>query len=187
MPDGRLITRPAAAGLLSLPNIITMGRLCAVPMAVWLVLRGEFLPAFWLFAAAGASDALDGYLARRMGTSRLGAMLDPAADKALLVSMYVTLAGVHVLPDWMAILVVFRDVIIVGGLIVLWITGHDVPIKPLAVSKVNTVLQIVLVGAALLLVGYGIDLGAGFLMLVWLVAATTLASGSAYVWQAARP
>jgi cardiolipin synthase len=186
MPDGRRLRRPAATGLLSLPNIITLGRLCAVPMAVWLMLRGAFLPAFWLFAAAGASDALDGYLARRMGTSRLGAMLDPAADKALLVSMYVTLAAMRVLPDWLAILVVFRDVVIVGGLIVLWITGHQVPIRPLVISKVNTALQIVLVGVALLTVGHGIDLGPGLPVLVWMVAASTLASGTAYVWQAAR-
>lgn len=187
MPDGSNIKRPAAPGLLSLPNIVTLGRLCAVPMAVWLVLRGAYLPAFWLFAAAGASDALDGYLARRLGASRLGAMLDPAADKTLLVSMYVTLGAMHVLPDWLAILVVFRDVVIVGGLLVLWITGHEVPIRPLSISKVNTALQIVLVGVALLTVGHGIDIGLGLPVLVWLVAASTLASGAAYVWQASRP
>ncbi len=190
MPDGSLTSRPTAPGLLSLPNIITLGRLCAVPMAVWMVLHGLFLSAFWLFAAAGVSDALDGYLARRMGTSRLGALLDPAADKALLVSMYVTLSVVQAVPDWLAILVVFRDIVIVGGLLVLWITDHDVPIRPLRISKVNTVLQIVLIGTALLAMGHAPGLGplpativAG---LVWAVAASTFASGAAYVWTASR-
>jgi cardiolipin synthase len=187
MPDGSHLASRPDAGLLTLPNAITFARLCAVPMAVWLVLHEAYLAGFWLFAAAGASDALDGYLARRMGGSALGALLDPAADKALLVSMYVTLAAVHVLPDWIAILVVFRDVVIVGGLIVLWVGGHDVPIKPLWISKVNTTMQILLVGIALLCAGTALVPAWLPVAMIWLVAATTLVSGAAYVWKAARP
>ncbi len=94
---------------------------------------------------------MDGWLARRRGTSYVGALLDPVADKALLVTMYVTLAAVHVLPDWLAILVVFRDVVIVGGVVVLALLGQPLVIRPLMISKLNTVLQIVLVALALLL------------------------------------
>lgn len=187
MPDGSHLATRTEAGLLTLPNAITFARLCAVPMAVWLVLHDAYLAGFWLFAAAGVSDALDGYLARRMGGSALGALLDPAADKALLVSMYVTLAAVHVLPDWIAILVVFRDVVIVGGLIVLWVGGHDVPIRPLLVSKLNTTVQILLVGIALLSAGTGQIPDWLPTVMIWVVAGTTLVSGAAYVWKAARP
>ena len=74
-------------------------------------------------------------------------MLDPVADKALLVSVYVTLAAIGVLPDWLAILVVFRDLVIVGGVLMLWVLGQPPAIRPLLVSKLNTALQIALVGA----------------------------------------
>jgi cardiolipin synthase len=98
---------------------------------------------------AGLSDAVDGWLARRYGGNSIGALLDPVADKALLVTMYVTLAVVRELPDWLAILVVFRDLLIVGGVIVLGVLGHPVVIRPLYVSKLNTALQIVLIAATL--------------------------------------
>ncbi len=186
MPDGSHLASRPDAGVLTLPNVITFARLCAVPMAVWLVLHNSFLAGFWLFAAAGASDALDGYLARRMGGSALGALLDPVADKALLVSMYITLAAMHALPDWLAILVVFRDLVIVGGLIVLWVVGQNVPIRPLWISKVNTTVQILLVGIALLAAGTALVPAWLPPIMIWLTAATTLVSGAAYVWKAAR-
>ena len=82
---------------------------------------------------------MDGWLARRYGGNAIGALMDPVADKALLVTMYITLAVVGVLPDWLAILVVFRDVLIVGGVVVLAVLGHAVTIRPLYISKLNTV------------------------------------------------
>lgn len=174
-----------AAGVVNIANVVTLGRLCLVPAAVWLVLRGQTMVAFWLFLAAGASDAVDGWLARRRGPSAIGALLDPLADKALLVSMYVTLAAIHVLPDWLAILVVFRDVVIVGGVLGLSVLGMPVEIRPLLVSKLNTVLQIGLVAIALLHAGLGVSTPI-LPVLVWVVTASTLASGAAYVAQAAR-
>ena len=120
------------------------------------------------------------------GGNSVGALLDPVADKALLVSMYVTLAAVRVLPDWLAILVVFRDMVIVGGIVVLSLLGQSVLIRPLYVSKLNTALQIVLVAVSLLLSGFGLAAPAVLLALVWLVAATTLGSGAAYVWITVR-
>lgn len=186
MPDGSRATAAVGGGLITLPNAITFARLCAVPLAVWLVLRHQFMLGFWIFAAAGVSDAVDGWLARRLGPTRIGALLDPVADKALLVSMYVTLSSVSELPDWLAILVVFRDLMIVGGLLVLRVVGHPVAIRTLMISKVNTALQIVLVGVCLLLAGIGVAAPLLLTSLVWVVAASTLASGAAYVWIVAR-
>ena len=178
---------PPEAGLFTLPNAITFARLCAVPGAVWLILNHRLDLAFWVFVAAGVSDAVDGWLARiTHSRSTLGAILDPMADKALLVSVYVTLAGIAVLPDWLAILVVFRDLLIVGGVLVLYVLGQPPSIRPIFVSKLNTALQIALAAGALLLAGYGmgdwvvLDIG------IWLVAGSTLASGALYVVQAAR-
>ena len=171
---------------LNLPNAITFSRLCAVPLAVWLVLRHDLQFAFALFVAAGVSDAVDGWLARRQGSTALGALLDAVADKLLLVSMYVTLAAIAVLPDWLAILVVFRDLLIVGGVLVFWLLGNMVSTRPLMISKLNTTAQIVLVALALLLTGFGMEAPALLAALVWLVAFTTLCSGAAYVWIGAR-
>ena len=187
MPDGSQVGRSASTALLTLPNVITFGRLCSVPLSVWLVLERRFALAFFLFLAAGLSDAADGWLARRNGGGNsVGALLDPVADKVMLVTMYVTLAAVAVLPDWLAILVVFREVLIVGGIAVLSLLGQSVVIRPLYVSKINTALQIVLVAAALFVSGFGITGPIVLSVLVWLVAASTLASGAAYVWVTAR-
>jgi cardiolipin synthase len=130
---------------------------------------------------------VDGWLARvRNARSRLGAILDPVADKTLLVSMYVTLAAVGVLPDWLAILVVFRDLLIVGGVIVLHVLGQPPAIQPIMLSKANTVLQIALAAGALFFAGFTIPTGPLLGILVAATAATTVASGAAYVWLAAR-
>lgn len=173
--------------LLTLPNMITLARLAAVPGTVWLILQHRLDHAFLLFLAAGISDGLDGWLARvRNARSAIGALLDPVADKALLVSVYVTLAAIGVLPDWLAIIVVFRDVLILGGLTLLWILGNRPPIRPLLISKLNTLVQIMLVALALFVHGFEVPMQAAITLLVWLVATTTLASGIAYVAQAAR-
>jgi cardiolipin synthase len=187
MADGGEFARPIGYGFVTLPNIITFARLCAVPVAVWLVLQEYFATAFWLFAGAGASDAIDGWLARRRGTSYVGALLDPVADKALLMTMYVTLAAVHVLPDWLAILVVFRDAVILGGVVVIALLGQPLMIRPLMISKANTVLQIVLVALALLSAAADVSAPLAMWVLSWAVAASTLSSGAAYVWKVARP
>ncbi len=188
MPDGVRLEHAPSTTLLNVPNLISFGRLCAVPLAFWLVIDHALGGAFILFVLAGASDAVDGWLARRAGGGNaIGAVLDPMADKALLVTMYVTLAAIGAVPDWLAILVVFRDLIIVGGFMVLVLAGHSPAIRPLFVSKVNTTLQIILLGLTLFLAGFGVAApGVALAMdvLTWVVAATTLASGGAYVWGA---
>ena len=197
MPEGFDRSRHAAPetrtnaseglGLFTLPNVITFGRLCAVPAAVWLIVQHRLDLAFLVFVGAGVSDAVDGWLARVLhARSQLGAILDPIADKALLVSVYVTLAAIGVLPDWLAILVVFRDLVIVGGVILLFVMGQPPVIKPLLISKLNTALQIGLAALALLLAGFGLKADWLLWSLMWCVAATTFASGAAYVTAAAR-
>jgi cardiolipin synthase (CMP-forming) len=186
MPEGTAPEPRTAASLVNPANIITFVRLCAVPLAFWLVLDHRIADAFILFVAAGLSDAVDGWLARRYGGNAIGALMDPVADKALLVTMYITLAAVGELPDWLAILVVFRDVLIVGGVIVLTVLGHPVTIRPLYISKVNTVLQIVLIAVSLLHGGFGLGIPGLLDLVTWCVVLTTLASGAAYVLKAAR-
>ena len=174
-------------GLFTWPNIITFARLCAVPAAVWLMLQHRLDAAFLVFVGAGISDAVDGWLARVLRSrSQVGAILDPIADKALLVSVYVTLAAIGVLPGWLAILVVFRDLLIVGGVVLLVVLGQPPTIRPLLVSKLNTVLQIGLAALALFLAGFRLEAPWLLEVLIWCVAATTFASGAAYVVTAAR-
>ena len=92
----------------------------AVPVMIYLILNGSYFGAFWLFVAAGVSDAIDGYIAKQLGQATiLGSYLDPLADKSLLVGVYITLGHENLLPSWLVILVVFRVLIIIGGVFVL--------------------------------------------------------------------
>ncbi len=186
MPDTGQTLAPGRA-VLTLPNVISLARLCAVPCAIWLVLHRRFAPATALFIAAGISDALDGYLARRRGGTTLGAILDPLADKTLMVGMFVTLAATAQLPDWLAILVVFRDLLIVGGVALLWVTSHPIAIEPLMISKLNTALQISLIATILALNALSLAAMPLRNTLITLVTSSTLLSGAAYVIRTARP
>ena len=167
---------------MNLPNIISVCRLLCVPVAIYLILNGLMLAAFCVFVAAGISDAVDGYLAKRLGqTSALGAYLDPIADKVLLVSVYLTLGQAGHLPSWLVILVVFRDLLIVGGVVLLHISNDSVRMRPLLVSKINTVTQIALAVLVLAELGIGFDIGIYHDLMIYLVAITTIASGGAYI------
>ena len=136
----------------SLPNAITVGRLLAVPLMVWLIVTGRMTAAFWLFVAAGISDGVDGFIAKRFkAESRLGSYLDPIADKVMLVCIYITLGVEGALASWLVILVVFRDALIVCGALLSQLMEHPLRVRPLYISKINTVAQIVL--AAVVLAG----------------------------------
>jgi cardiolipin synthase len=167
----------------SLPNIISLCRLLSVPVAIYLILHGYMAGAFWLFVAAGVSDAVDGYLAKRLDqTSVLGSYLDPIADKVLLVGVYITLGQAGHLPSWLVIMVVFRDLIIVGGVVLLHISNDGVRMRPLLISKINTATQITLIALVLAELGIGWTISAGFNTgLIYLVAVTTIASGATYM------
>lgn len=184
MPDGVARLRPAPA--LNPANVVTVARLCVVPVAVWLVLQHVWGWAFILCAAAALSDALDGWLARRYGPTALGAVLDPLADKALVAAMFVTLAAVGLLPLWITVLVVLRDVAILAGIAVLRATGTPPPIRALPISKLNTALQLALVALALGLPATGVAVPGLVPALVLAVAACSLASGAGYLARLAR-
>ncbi len=130
---------------MSIPNLITLARILVVPVIVWAITSGEMRIAFALFLAAGLSDLVDGFLAKRFGmATELGAYLDPLADKAMIVSIYVALGIAEAIPRWLVILVVSRDIMIVSAVILSWLVDKPVKLKPLTVSKLNTVAQIVL-------------------------------------------
>ena len=189
MPDGPAvpaIARPAGLTRLdvNLPNLITLARLLCVPLAIWLIVEARYGVVFWVFVAAGVSDALDGWIAKRWNQrTPLGALLDPIADKALLAAVYITLGLAGALPQWLVILVVLRDLLIVGGYLLSH--GTDAP-QPLFVSKVNTLVQIALVG--FVLARLGLDFEADRLTAILVVAAgiTTVWSGLSYLVRWAR-
>jgi cardiolipin synthase len=167
---------------LSIPNLITLARILSVPVMVWSIMNGWMLAAFLLFLAAGVSDAIDGYLAKRFAmTSELGAYLDPLADKALIVSIYVTLGVGGEIPRWLVILVVSRDIMIVGAVLLAWLVGKPLPMKPLLVSKLNTAAQLVF--ACVVLATLGLRFEADWLVAAAMAAVTLLSllSIAAYV------
>lgn len=172
---------------MSVPNLITFGRLLAVPAAVYLILVRDLDAAFWLFVAAGISDGLDGAIARlfRCRTA-LGAYLDPLADKALLVSVFLSLASIGEVPLWLVILIVFRDLMILAGVLLAHALRERLAMQPLGISKLNTAAQITLAGAVMAPAVLGLRTplpwgGDAVALLVWLTAATTALSGLAYV------
>ena len=116
---------------MSIPNLITLARIILVPVVVWAIASGQLRLAFLLFLAAAISDGVDGFLAKRFGMkTELGAYLDPLADKVLIVSIYVTLGITGVIPLWIVILVVSRDFMIVGAIILSWVVDRPVQIRP---------------------------------------------------------
>jgi cardiolipin synthase len=166
----------------SIPNLITIGRILLVPVVVWAIASGAMLTAFVLFLAAGISDGVDGYLAKRFNmSSELGAYLDPLADKTLIVSIYVTLGIAGNIPRWLVILVVSRDIMIIGAVMLSWLIGSPLKVKPLVVSKLNTAAQIVFACVLLGSLGFNVQTGSLIPILMGLVAVLTLGSVAAYV------
>jgi len=129
-----------------IPNLITVGRILLVAPVAWALVVQDFTLALILFFVAGASDAVDGFLAKRFGwESRLGALLDPLADKFLLVTCYTVLAWIGLLPVWLLLLVLTRDLLIVSGAVVYNFRIKRLEADPTLISKLNTLLQILLV------------------------------------------
>ncbi|HRN83607.1 MAG TPA: CDP-alcohol phosphatidyltransferase family protein [Hyphomicrobium sp.] len=167
---------------LNIPNLITLGRVILVPIVFWLLVSGETQLAFFAFLLAGVSDAVDGFIAKRFGlATELGAYLDPLADKLLLVSVFVALGVMGALPSWLVIAVVSRDILIVIGVMLSWVLDHPMRIQPLAVSKANTVAQILLAATVLADEGFQLGLGDVRFLLVWITGVLTVASLAAYL------
>jgi cardiolipin synthase (CMP-forming) len=167
---------------LNLPNLITIARILMVPVVVWAIASRQMQIAFLLFLAAGVSDAVDGFLAKRFDmASELGAHLDPLADKALIVSIYIALGITEAIPRWLVILVVSRDILIVGGVMLAWFLGKPIRVKPVLVSKLNTVAQIVFACLVLASLAFGVEYETAQTAVMASVAALTLASVGFYV------
>ena len=166
-----------------IPNLITAFRFLLVPPVVVALLNERLGTALILFFIAGLSDALDGYLAKRNNwTSRLGEMMDPLADKLLLVSAFVTLGWLDWLPMWLVALVILRDAVIVAGAITYHFQIEPLEAAPTWISKVNTTAQILLVLAVVLYQGMWVFPEIYLQVLIYTVLVTTVLSGLDYVW-----
>jgi cardiolipin synthase len=168
--------------LRSAPNMVTLGRLVLTPFIISAIAGEDWRTAFYLFLAAGASDALDGWLAKTFDLkTEIGAILDPLADKALLVSLYVSFAIVHAVPPPIVALMAGRDLLIVGGVTLAWVLQKPLHIRPLLISKINTAMQILFAAALLATKAFGLSLGVFYEIGLIALVVLTLASGGSYV------
>lgn len=167
---------------MTIPNMITILRLVLVPGVVLAMLQARWEWAFTGFVVAGVSDGVDGFIARHFDQrSRLGAYLDPMADKLLLVSVFVVLGIAGELPLWLVIAAVSRDALIVFAVLLSSVMAQPVEMKPLMVSKANTAVQLVLAAVVLGELAFGIDIGALRPALIILSGLLTVASAAAYL------
>ncbi len=167
---------------MTIPNYITIFRFILVPFIVMALLSGYVGAALIGFVVAGVSDGIDGFIARRYNQgSELGAYLDPIADKLLLVSLFVVLGFVKELPVWLVVIVVSRDIFIIGAVLLGAVIGKPLEMHPLLVSKANTAFQIILVAVTLADIAFDFSLTGSRMVLVWIVALLTAASATAYL------
>ena len=168
---------------MNVPNFITFARLCVVPVIICFIINDDLWLAFWLTVAAAISDALDGIIAKQFDCiTRLGAFLDPIADKGLLVCLFIVLGHQGYIATWIVILVVFRDLLIVGGALMFHTITHSLEMAPLKISKINTAVQFGFVVGILGIEGYSIEVDGLRPMLPFIVALTSVWSGTAYVY-----
>lgn len=164
-----------------LPNLVSCLRLLAAPVAAWLILDNHDSAALLVFMLAGASDAVDGTIARRWGvTSDFGAWLDPTADKLLMLMCFTALYGVHAAPLWLVFIVVGRDAAIAAAWLLVRHLALPVKTQPLFIGKLSTLVQALTVFALLLLLAFDLDWPRLAGLVAGLCAAVTLASGLAY-------
>ncbi len=166
-----------------LPNLITICRIALAPVMILLLKEQQYAASLAVFILAGVSDGLDGFIAKRFNfVSRLGSILDPLADKILLVSSYVMLTLLDQLPFWLMLTVAFRDLLIVGGYLVYTSMVGPVQMRPSWLSKVNTFMQIALVIVILAQQALHWIYRPASDVLIYAVTLTTVASGLHYLW-----
>lgn len=167
---------------LTIPNMITIMRLLLVPAVVLAMLDMRWDWAFAGFLVAGISDGVDGFIARRFNQhSRLGAYLDPIADKLLLVSVFVVMGFIGELPMWLVVMMVSRDALIICAVLLSTVMSHPVEMKPLFVSKANTAMQIILAAVVLGELALTVQLDPLRPGLILLSGVLTVASAAAYL------
>ena len=169
--------------MIYVPNLLTLARIGLVPLLIVLLQDQQFLMSLIVFIVAGITDGLDGFIAKRFNAqTQLGAILDPLADKALLVSSFVMLSIMELIPFWLMVVVVFRDIIIVCGYLIMVLFFGSVKMQPLQVSKLNTVLQISFIVVVLASLA-GVDqLNLLFPAISYAVLISSVWSGCAYVY-----
>ena len=166
---------------INIPNLITVLRILLVPVFIIFITKNKLSSALIVFTIAGISDGLDGFLARFFNQqTHLGAYLDPIADKILLTSAFVSLAVIKILPGWMAVIVLSRDILILLGIAILTILEIKTPIRPTLVSKCTTAAQL----ATIFFILLDPDFAKAYLVrnfLYWLTTILTVTSGFHYI------
>jgi cardiolipin synthase len=171
---------------MNLPNSLTLLRVLLIPLFVILIINKAFSWALVTFVLAGITDAIDGLIARLAHQrTELGAYLDPIADKLLLSSAFVTLAIIELIPSWLTVIVVTRDLIILLGFLMFFLTNHRPKMGPSLISKVTTFLQISMVILFLLSENYIIPAFV-YNVLIYTVVVFTVISGTHYIFIGAR-
>ena len=169
--------------MIYIPNLLSLARIGMVPWLVVLLQNQQYGLSFIVFIVAGLSDALDGFIAKRFNAQTyLGSLLDPLADKGLLVSSYIMLSVIGAIPFWLMVAVVFRDVIIVGGYLLMVLFFGSVKMEPLIVSKINTFTQIAYIVLVLGALAIQYDFHVIQAILNYVVLSTSVVSGLAYVY-----
>jgi cardiolipin synthase (CMP-forming) len=167
---------------INIPNLITIIRILLTPLFVIVLLKDFYGVALVLFTIAGISDGLDGFIARYFNQrTTLGAYLDPIADKLLLASAFVSMAVLKIIPSWLAIIVISRDVLIIMGIAIITMTEKTYKVKPSIISKITTVAQIATIILALINIS---TMGYTTLMVIlfWVTAVLTTVSGLHYIY-----
>jgi cardiolipin synthase len=168
----------------NIPNLLTLLRMCAAPVLILFLMDRNYGVGALLFLVAGITDALDGWFAKRFDcVTRLGAILDPIADKMLIITAYIVLALLGDIPLWLLLIVGFRDLGIVGGYLILQTIHNEMPPQPSLLSKLNTVAQITFVLTVMTNKMGWVQLSGVVDLLLWSVAVTTLMSGVHYIYR----
>ncbi|MBF0193023.1 MAG: CDP-alcohol phosphatidyltransferase family protein [Magnetococcales bacterium] len=166
---------------MNIPNSLSLIRLLCAPLFCWLLINRHFNFALVLFLMASLTDAVDGYIAKRFKQeTELGRYLDPLADKVLLMVGVITLSFIQMLPVWITLIIVSRDIVLIGGVILSKMLAKVYLVRPLIISKVNTFFQMLLIMLVLLQTQF-IELSPAVTLQIWLTALSTIASLWAYI------
>jgi len=168
---------------ITLPNILTVLRILLTPLFAIFMIRHMFDYALLAFLVAGISDGLDGLLARVFHQkSTLGAYLDPIADKLLLSTAFITLAIQRLIPSWITVVVITRDILILFGIALLFMNDRKFEIKPSLLSKVTTVFQLSTVFLVLVTLHLR-EIDPFMIYMYWITAGITILSGLQYMYK----
>jgi cardiolipin synthase len=166
----------------NVPNTLSILRILSIPVFVIFLLYDRFFVALLIFIGAGITDGLDGLIARVFNQkTAIGAYLDPIADKLMLITSFIVLAILRIIPGWLTVIVISRDVIILLGVLLLQLTSHKVEIKPIFIGKASTVMQLVTIAWALV-TQFSMVMKSVFPAIIWVTAGLTALSGLFYIY-----